>query len=225
MVKATLIQTVYTCPKSSAEEKAKKCYHFAELYNTDGRTTIFMENKVIEEQVMNTKAGKIAVCSWALSQKMKYYIGQPRPITQELLESDYEVLSFTKNTKSHHMLSAACVWHPNFLILFDKILKAIGVLRPGEVKMPIYQNHFSARTDIYRDYVKSYLTPAMDAMSNDPDLHAEIIKDAGYSNLMHADYSFLKNKIGIPYMPYAPFLLERLFSVFVHNRKISVTHL
>lgn len=224
MVKATLIQIVYSCPQSTAEEKAKKCYPFAELYNTDGRTTIFMENKVIEEQVMNTKAEKIAVCSWSLAQKMRYYIGKPRPLTQELLESDYQVLSFTKMTNDHKMLAAACIWHRNFLVIFDKVLKAMGVLRPHEIKIPIYSNHFSARTEIYQDYVKNYLTPAMEAM-NEKEIYEEIIKDANYSNLRHVNYSFLKDKIGIAHMPYAPFLLERLFSVFVHNRKLTVTYL
>jgi hypothetical protein len=38
-----------------------------------------------------------------------------------------------------------------------------------------------------------------------------------------ADY--LMEKIGLPYYPLCPFILERLFSVYVQNKKIKVTWL
>ena len=215
---AELIQIYYH------ERQKVHCFPFSKLYYNES-LTIYFENDVIKKLVMASTAEKIAVTSWKLKEKLRWYIGRPREITQELLESDYEVLSFTKNTKYHKMLAAAEAWHPGFLAVFDKILSKIGVVRPVEVKIPIYQNHFSCKREIYQDYVQNYLSPAMDCIQNDPEINAMAMRDSKYSDLTHQSAEHLKNKLGISYYPLTPFLLERLFSVYVQNKRINVTHL
>lgn len=215
---AKLIQVYY------AEEQKSKCYPFADLYFNQ-TLTIFFESSIIKDVVLSTKADKIGVVSWKLREKLRWYIGKPRELTQEVLETDYEVLSFTKNTKDHRMLAAANRWHPGFLTTFDKILAKIGVSRPGEVKIPIYQNHHISKTEIYKDYVIKYLSPAMDCMLNDPEINALAMADSRYSDLTHQSAQHLEAKLGIAYYPLAPFLLERLFSIYVQNNRIPVTHL
>ena len=175
--------------------------------------------------MLASRCEKIAVCSWKLRAKLRYYIGRPREITPELLESDYEVMSFTKNTKDHRMFQAAEAWHPGFMNTFDKILGAIGVKRPGEIKIPVYQNHFSCRTTIYKDYVSTYLVPAMEAITNEPEINELAMKDSKYSDLTNQKAENLKEKLGIGYYPMTPFLLERLFSVYCQNRGIKISHL
>lgn len=203
------------------------CYPFARLYFNE-KVTIFFENSVIVPLVMYSKAEKVSVCSWKLRQKLKYYIGRRRELTQEVLESDYDVLSMTKNSKHHQMLAFADKSHPGFKSTFNRILSEIGINVPKEVSSPIYQNHFSAKTEIYQDYVKTYLKPAMDVMFNDPEINKMIMVDSNYTNLDRTSANrvdALKEQIGVGYYPLAPFLLERLFSVYVHNRKINVTWL
>ena len=216
-----LIQIIY----NDAQREA--CYPFAEVH-FNKTLTVFFENSVISELVSASKSDKIAVCSWKLKQKMRWYIGQPREITQELLESDYDVISFTRNTRHHRVFEAAEQNHKGFMHAFDKILGAIGKKRPGVIKNAIYQNHFSARTEIYKDYVTNYLDPAMDVMKNDSEINKLIMADSNYSTLTSKRPEHLKelqDKIGIPYYPLAPFLLERLFSVYVQNEKINVSWL
>jgi hypothetical protein len=202
-------------------------FPFAHLYFNES-LTIFFENDPIKRLVMAAETEKIAVCSWKLKEKLRWYIGKKRPFTQELLESDYDVLPFTKNSRYHQMLGAAEAWHPGFRPAMQKICDAIGVFLPSEVKIPIYQNHFSARTDIYQDYVKTYLVPAMDAITFDREINAMAIQDSKYSELDGAKkekLDELEKKIGLRFYPMAPFLLERLFSIYVHNKKINVTYL
>lgn len=215
---ASLTQIIY------AEYQRSSCYPFSEIYFNHG-LTIFFENSVLAELVPKIQADKISICSWKLDQKLRWYIGRPRPITLELLDSDYEVMTFTRNTDEHNMFGAAERWHPGFLKTFDMILEAIGVKRPMKIKIPIYQNHFSAKKDIYRDYVSKYLSPAMDVMTNVPEIHVECMKDSNYSTLDRKDYSFLKDKIGVGYVPMATFLLERLFSVYCQNTGVKITYL
>jgi hypothetical protein len=209
------------------DKQKDSCFSFARLYFNQ-KLSIYFENDPIKDVVLSTKADKIAVCSWRLKEKLRWSIGRPREITQELLNSDYDVLSFTKNTKTHGMLYAADRWHPGFMTCFRKILQAIDKKCPGEVKNPIYQNHFSAKTEIYRDYVTRYLSPAMDAIKNDPEINKLAMIDSNYSKL---DRTTLQNSdklmkdIGVPYYPLVPFLLERLFSVYIENEKINVSWL
>lgn len=175
---------------------------------------------------MKSEADKIAVCSWKLRMKQRYnFPPKSRDITQELLESDYDVLSFTKNSRHHVMLGAAEQWHPGFRNALTKIVEGIGKKMPSEVKKPIYQNHFSAKREIYHDYLNDYLNPAMELIKNDPEIYKLSTEDSHYSHLVKKDAAspeYLQEKIGLTYYPMAPFLLERLFSIYVENKNINV---
>lgn len=140
-----------------------------------------------------------------------------------MIDGDYEVLSFTRNSPHHDMFAAAEVWHPGFTNVFDEMMEKIGANRPiGKIKTPIYQNHFSARRDIYLKYIYTYLNPAISALESMP----EARRDSGYSKLIGQPASEeMVKKIGLPYYPLACFLLERLFSVFCQNEGIKVSHL
>ena len=221
---AELVQIIYDDDIMTAEQRAKDCFPFARLYKNE-TLTIFFENSVIAEEVLMTKADKIAVCSWELKNKLRWNPFKQRELTQEILESDYEILSFTRNTQNHRMLRAADAWHPGFIEIFDRILSMIGVRRTMELKVPIYQNHFSAKLHIYRDYVNKYLLPVMDIISNNKEINALAMHDANYTKLKRGKSGNLQKYLGIDYYPLSPFILERLFSVYVQNHNIPVTYL
>lgn len=210
------------------DDQLKKLYDFAiPFYNTD--LTIFFENSVIASIVPYETSDKIAICSWKLKDKLCWNLGWPRrphEITEELLNRDYDVLPFTRNSKYHTMLAAANGWHPGFKEAMTQIVEGIGKKMPLEVKIPIYQNAFSAKLEIYKDYVSDYLNPAMELIKNDPAVYKMATVDSNYTKLMRDDCAkadYLQSKIGFPYYPLVPFLLERLFSVYVQNKKINVT--
>lgn len=205
----------------------KEIYPFAEPY-FNKPLTIFFENEIIKDLVLASTDEKIGVCSWKLRSKMRWNLRRPRPLTQEVIETDYDVLCFTGNTENHKMLGIADRWHPGFRDSMTKILSKLGMPVPFEVKTPIYQNSFMAKREIYQDYVKNWLSPAMDVMTNDLECNALAMQDSKYSQLAKKDAAspeYLMSKIGIPYYPMSPFLLERLFSIYCHNNKIKVTQL
>jgi len=217
---ASLIQIIYK------EEQRAECYPFANVYFND-KLTIFFENEVIAKLVPESKADKIGVCSWKLRQKQRWNVGKRREITQELIESDYDVLSFTKNTHHHQMLAASENWHPGFLQAIRAICGAVGVDVPTEVTTPIYQNAFMATRSIYCDYMDEYLDPVMRLINTEPVAYRLATQDSRYHELAKGDAApreWLQEQIGMPYYPMAPFLLERLFSIFCHNKKIKVTY-
>jgi hypothetical protein len=51
------------------------------------------------------------------------------------------------------------------------------------------------------------------------------MRDSKYSDLTNQSAAHLLLKIGICYYPMIPFLLERLFSVYVSNKRIAITYL
>lgn len=212
---------IYYKPEHLAE-----CYPFAE--GVSYPLTEFFENSVIKKLIPECEEDKISVCSWKLKQKMRWNVRLPRELTLDVLKTDFQVMSFTGNTRYHQMLAAAEAWHPGFLKILGKIMKNLGEPMPSEVKNPIYQNHFCATRQIYQQYVFEYLSPAMLLMTNDEELKELCWKDSNYSNLAKkdaADAEYLKQNIGVPYYPMHPFILERLFSVFCQNRNIKVEYL
>lgn len=224
---AELTQIIYDGNGKSAQERAAECYTFAILYNNEN-LTLFFEDEVIKDVVQASKADRISVCSWKLRQKMRLQVSKPRELTQEILESPYDVLSFTNNTKAHNFFAFGDAHHKGFLETFKKILAVAGITLPYKVKNPIYNNHFAARADIYKDYVQTYLIPCMEVIKNDPEVNQLAMVDSNYSQLAKtsaATSEYLKEKIGVGFYPLVPFLLERLFSVYCQNRNINVTYL
>lgn len=212
------------------DSQLSNLFSFATPY-FNNELTIFFENVPISEIVPYETSDKIAICSWKLKEKLCYNVGNPRKpehITEEILNSEYDVLPFTRNTKYHEMIGAASTWHPGFKETMTRIVEGVGKKMPGEVKIPIYQNAFSAKREIYQDYVKDYLNPAMELIKNDPEVYKMATVDSNYTQLMRQDCAspeYLQEKIGLPYYPLVPFLLERLFSVYVQNKGIKVTFL
>lgn len=209
------------------EEQKDKIFPFATPY-FNAELTPFFENVPISHLVKASEAGKVAVCSWKLKEKLKWYVGRPREITPELLDSDYDVLSFTRNTKEHKMMQLAEVWHKGFTAAMQKMVEGIGKKWCWEVKQPIYQNSFSAKREIYMDYVTEYLDPAMEFMKNDPEMYKIAMSDSKYSEINKqgcVTSQYLMEKINMSWYPLAPFLLERLFSVYCTNKNINVTWL
>lgn len=187
---------------------------------------IFFENSVIAHLVPERTADKISICSWRLREKMAWQLKLPRELTQSVLDADdYDVLSFTNNSHAHKMLAAAEGWHPGFTETLKMVLESINQPLPFLIRHPIYQNHFSARADIYKEYVATWLQPAINAMKNDATINARIMIDSKYIDHKRRTPEFLQDKIGIPYYPLAPFILERLFSVYCASKNINITWL
>lgn len=200
-------------------------YPFAIPYRNDTLTPYF-ENGPISDIVPATHADKIAVCSYALRQKYRAFSVPPvGEITEERLHSDYDVFAFTKNSNAHQMLAAMDHWHAGSRDLLRQICDAIGLRFPEEVEKPIYQNAFCAKREIYQAYVKQALSPAMEVMEQDPFIATGCWKDSNYYKLKEPSGEFskrVKHFLGTDYCPMHTFLLERLFSVWIHGQGFKI---
>jgi hypothetical protein len=200
-------------------------FPFSVPYKNEG-LTLFFENDPIAKLVKATKADKVGVCSWKLARKMNSRVGYRHPLTEEVMDSDYQVLSLTKNSTRHTMLAMANVWHKDFISTIKLLWTKLGYKMPGEAKQPVYQNHFIAQSHIYKRYVNEFLSPAMELTLKDEEMHAKMIQPSGYGKLSReADVKSVKEKLGFDDYPIAPFILERCPSLWFDLHRIKVTYL
>lgn len=204
------------------EDQLQSLFPFAIPY-LNQRLTVVFENEQIADLVPKSQADLIAVCSWALKKKYKPGLPPIGDLTIDRLQSDYDVMAFTRNTQHHDMLGALDVWHPGALDLLKRICASLGLQVPSRIDNPIYQNAFCAKREIYQAYVKEALRPAMQAMEGE--FKAECWQDSNYYKLKNPGDDFasrVKQFLGTDYCPLHPFLLERLFSVWIQGKGLNV---
>jgi hypothetical protein len=204
-----------------AEKQQSEIYPFASPYYNEG-LTLFFENDLIAKLVPTSETEYTAVASWKLARKSRRIF----PITVEALESDYEVLSFTRNGRDHRMIAMAATVHSDFLPAIKLLWGKLGLKMPGETRNPIYQNHYSCKTDIYKRYVSEFLSPAMELIDTDEELNALMTKPTNYSRLSKdSDLKSVKAKLGMNEYPLAPFVLERCPALWFEMHRIPVKYL
>jgi len=207
------------------DEQKEKLLPFSIPYRTEG-LTIFFENYWLSKLVSESKAEKIGVASWKLRDKMRARVGLRVPLSVEVLNSDYDILSLTKNSKKHTMLAHLYHWHPSSKQAMELLWSKLGFKLCGEVKNPIYQNHFLAKREIYQDYVNNFLNPAMELIKTDEELNNLMMKDSGYGKLSReADVKSVKAKLGLDFYPLAPFILERCPSCWFQLKNYNISYL
>ena len=207
------------------DEQLPHLYPFAIPYKNEG-LTIYFENDCIAKVVKATTAEKVGVCSWKLASKMKIRVGMRKPLTVEALESDYQVLSLTQNSSRHQMLAMANAWHKEFIPTIKLLWSKLGYKMPGEAKQPVYQNHYSAKSHIYKRYVNEFLSPSMELTLKDEELNEKMTQPSGYGKLSReADVKSVKEKLGMIDYPISPFILERCPSLWFDLNRIKVTYL
>ena len=112
------------------EEQKQKLYPFAKPYFNED-LTIYFENVPIVKLVTESKADKIGVFSWKLSEKIRNRVGMRTPLTLEALNFDYDVLSLTRNSSRHTMLAMGNQWHPSFSKTITLLWEKLGYKIPN----------------------------------------------------------------------------------------------
>jgi hypothetical protein len=209
--------------------QAEQCYTFATLYKNETLTDYF-ENSVIANIIHNRDTEKYytSICSWQLKRKRgDMFRLIDKSLTLEKITSiDYDVAVLTPRSPSHKPLAMAAHWHypawDQAFEVFKKFLKTdLNINVPNELTTAIYENHFIARTDIYKDYVKTCLIPAMAHM----DKHEVYKTEAGYVKRKTVGECIkVKEKLG-HYWTIAPFILERLFSIYCEGKGFKIINL
>jgi hypothetical protein len=221
------------------ESQRSELYSFATPFKNEILTDYF-ENKCITDLVPKSTADFICVASWRLRQKrqdgfcpmiLKIY-GNDDLSEQKILkgfEGGADVVNLRPFSGAHKMLHMAHVYHGGSLhgYAWESAMEELKTIIeiPEEVKTPIYENAFIARREIYTDYVNRCLTPVMEFMSGKP----VFFVDSGYARKKERTdpkaVEVYRAKTGRLDWPLAPFILERLFSIWIDNQNYKIINL
>lgn len=211
------------------ESQREKCYPFAKVYFNETLTDYF-ENSVIADLVPNSQADLIAVCSWRLAQKRGdcYRLPDKTLTKEKILNADFDVAVLTPRSPHHKPLLMASEWHgkawDDAFAELKGFLKTIGINVPEELTHAIYENHFIAKRRIYQDYVEGCLIPSIKFIDN---IGGVFKRDAGYLTKKRdpKEIKAYQEKSGRQDWPIAPFLLERLFSIYCEGKGFKIVNL
>lgn len=213
-----------------SDEQKEKLYPFAIPYKNETLTDYF-ENSVIAELVPKSNADLISVCSWRLAQKRgdsstPMILKGDLTLTEEkILGNDYDIAVLTPRSPRHQPLSMASQWHGKaWDDAFDELKRGflfpIGIKIKSELSKAIYENHFIAKREIYHSYVNECLKPAIEFCGQ-----KEVFKaDSGYVRKKkdQKEIKAYQEKSGRADWPIMPFLLERLFSIWIEGKGFKV---
>lgn len=223
------------------DEQLKELYSFATPYRNEVLTDFF-ENEVIAREVPKCDAEYISVCSWRLRKKrwdgmtpviLKFGKNGDDLTEEKILSQDFDIANLRPFSGSHRMLMNAALWHGGSThnYAWENAIEELKTLRPipEEVKTPFYENHFIARKDVYQSYVKDCLIPVMYFMSSRPVFFA----DSGYAVKKERDrqgggpeaVKRYREQTGRNDWPIAPFVLERLFSIWSNDKDFKIVNI
>lgn len=220
------------------EEQRSECYPFAKVYFNDTLTDYF-ENSVICKLVPESNADLISVCSWRLKQKRGEsstpdVLKNRLELSEEkILSHDFDVAILTPRRASHVPLYMASEWHgaawdQAFEVFQKEFLKPMGIRVPDyrnghDLKRAIYENHFICKRDLYKRYVDECLSKAISHMEHNPTYS----RDANYITKKRdtQEVKEYQKKSGRTDWPIAPFILERLFSIWINDKDLKVINL
>lgn len=220
------------------DDQLPHLYDFATAYRNVQLTNYF-ENSVIASLVPESQADLIGVASWRLKAKrnesstegiLRRQNGHTLLTQEGILNADFDIAVLTPRNKLHDMLNAAAGYHGQswataFPFFNQNFLRKAGIRPPefpGKLTHTIYENHFIAKRDIYHEYVKDCLKPAIAFMEDHPDVF--LIEDGmNYLNRKpRQEVLEYMAATGRDQYPIAPFILERLFSIWIERRNYKV---
>lgn len=223
------------------DKQKDSLYDFATPFKNETLTDYF-ESSVIADLVPHSQADLISVCSWRLRQKRGdcYRLPDKELTKEKILNADFDVAILTPRHPNHKPLLMASEWHRIFdpqgnliatpwddaFSVFKKFLKSdLNINVPDELTHTIYENHFIARSDIYHVYAE-VLKKSIVWMEGQG-LGSVFKRDSGYiyKKRNQEEVKAYREKSGRQDWPIAPFILERLFSIFIEGKGLKVINL
>lgn len=206
----------------------EKLYPFAIPYHNE-KLTPYFENSVIADLVPKSDADLVSVCSWRLMQKRgdMFRLKDKTLTLDKIFNTEFDIAVLTPRSPNHQPLSMAAQWHGEAWIngfhdMSMFLYRELKIRVPEELTHTIYENHFIAKRSIYTDYISKCLNPVihyMEALGES----SIYMADSGYARRKNEEErKRYTERTGRKDWPIAPFLLERLFSIWIEGKGYKV---
>lgn len=209
------------------ESQREHCYPFAKVY-FNGDLTLFFENSVIAHLVPQSTADYVSVCSWRLKEKREQgwtpIINNNQELTLErIFSQDFDIAVLCPVDPQHLTMENSYHWHGAAWSDALEVFKKFMTIPTELYGHAIYQNHFIARREIYQSYVSECLAPALSFMAD----KEVFTRPSGYRNKKRDQKEIHETlaRLNLIDWPIAPFLLERLFRIWIDGRNYKIINL
>ncbi|NEO72138.1 hypothetical protein [Moorena sp. SIO3H5] len=138
-----------------------------------------------------------------------------------------DVFGFCKRRSNPNIVRQAENYHPGIYSMIEKIVQDTGFCdKIPDTVPPILFNYWIAKTAIYSEYVTQLLRPAMAIMKD----MAVLWQDSRYQSISKRhnkpeDRRKFSDAWGTPWIPYHPFVCERLPSIFFAVKRYKIKHI
>jgi hypothetical protein len=227
MASKTIIHQIYFDDQSK-----KYLKDFAVPYNNswhEGKAKQpAFENHIISElikQDAHKQSNYFGVFSWQFETKNSYWLKNLFDDIEKF--PNYDTYTFYKAHTQPNVWRVAEGWHQGIIETSQHIFNRFNGVKITAMNTPtIYQNAHVTKSDIYQDYVETWLDPLMEIMADLEDiwLQEKLFIDTKYKSY-RLDTKNLHNVTGVPYYPMHSFICERFFSTYCAVKKIKIKHL
>lgn len=184
------------------------------------------ENHIIQNVIKydnNLDCDYLGILSWQFETKNSYKLSKIHDDIEKY--SNHDIYSFYKGHTQPNIWRVAEGWHKGIIETSQYIFDRFNGIKIANINTPIiYQNAHISRTELYKDYVNSWLNPLMEIMFDEED---KKLQKMLWIDTKYKSYSLNRDKIskitGVPYYPMHTFICERFFSTYcaVNNPKIK----
>ncbi len=192
----------------------KKEYDNSHIRTIEQRSYLFEYNPIVELSKYFDNEKYYGVFSWKFNHKTGH---NKNTLFNEMAKRNYkqfEVINICQPLPKPY-LEFTENYHKGFMDLFNPICSDLG-LEVKEPKHTIYSNFFIAKGKVYKEYVE-LIKKAIELLDNKfTDL---AWRDANYKSGLNPEQ--LKEKTGLDYYTFHTFILERLMSIWIDNKKIK----
>jgi hypothetical protein len=165
----------------------------------------------------------VGVVSWKFGRKAN--IEKPELMAlMNLQQKDgvpAHVFSFSRPLGDIHFMNWSDAGHVGIIDYVRRCCEHCDIEYTNDPKHVIYANQFLARKHVYQDYINTVIKPCLELLEGS--MWEEVNRDAGYTQAMKQPT--LKEKTGLDFYNYVPFILERMMSQYIFNRDLRVAQM
>lgn len=191
------------------------------------------ENNAIIDIILNDASNLyndayIGIFSWKFPKKTGLFREQviKRFIEAQKTDKGFDVGNFSpKLGKNIGGCGCFMDWseagHKGIKAIIQACCAHTGMIYENDPQHVVYAHQFIAKKSVWVEYVNTVLIPSIQLMETE--LWETVNQDAGYTLALKKEA--LKAATGLDFYNYLPFVCERLFMQFIHNRNLNTIQL
>lgn len=206
-----IISICYDINQNSEYEK-----YMNKVNSIEQKSYLFEYNPIIDIVTNNlyniSDYNYVGIFSWKFPNKTTF---SEREVYYNI-DNEHDVYTFVHNRfkTGKEYFDYSENFHGNLLSVLEKLCSKLNIIYTDSPQYVMYSNFYVAKYEILKDYVYNYIIPSIELLETE--FKEDAWRNSKYMNLSKAD---LLKYTGLDYYPMHSFILERMFSLYLHNHQ------